>query len=74
MDKKTQGFINAMANQFQAGRQIIEPFRNSLTQNKVWVETNNTISRDIDSFCAEAVAWFGEEFDEDGFRETAYSN
>lgn len=63
-----------MAAQFQAGRQIIEPFKNSLTLNRVWVETNNTINRDIDSFCVEAARWFGPEFNEKEFKELCYSN
>lgn len=72
-DEKIQEFIKAMAGQFQAGREIIAAFRNSLTLNKVWVETNNTINRDIDSFCVEAARWFGPEFNEKEFREIVYS-
>ena len=69
MKNNLKGFLESMAAQFQAGRQIIK------SQNiQMWTELNNQSSRDIDSFCIEAARWFGPDFNEKEFKEIAYSN
>lgn len=69
MKNNLKGFLESMAGQFQAGRQIIEPLRGILS-----IEANNQINRDIDSFCVEATRWFGADFNEKKFKKIAYSN
>lgn len=69
MKDKIQGFLESMAAQFQAGRQII----NGLNVVK-YNEAKNTLDRDIDSFCVEANRWFGADFNEKEFKEIVYSN